>query len=188
LLVIYAIDAKGKKLKKFAPIIDGTFERLEESEEFFSRLRSYLKALAVDKAQEVIFIGDGAPWVSNRVPKLVKELKIGEDKVRVVVDFYHAVEHLKAAADEHKQWTETQRKAWIKKQRSRLYTLGGTKIPIIHGLEGKAVRATSQSNALGAVCHVIEAGRQPAEENREAATGRARCTHLASFKCHLVAC
>jgi hypothetical protein len=41
--------------------------------------------------------------------------------VDVVVDFYHAVEHVKAAAETQKKWTETQRKAWIKKQRSRLY-------------------------------------------------------------------
>ena len=33
LLTIYAIDEKGKKCKTFAPIMDGTFELLEDSEE-----------------------------------------------------------------------------------------------------------------------------------------------------------
>ncbi len=121
LLVIYAIDDKGKKIKTFAPILDGTFELLADSEELFVRLQSYLKALGVAKAREVIFIGDGAPWVSNRVPKLVQDLKIGEEKVRVVVDFYHAVEHLQAVADEQQGLSQTERKAWLKKQRTRLY-------------------------------------------------------------------
>jgi hypothetical protein len=128
LLTIYAIDEKGKKLKTFAPIIDGTFELLEESEEIFIRLRSYLKELAVETVREVIFIGDGAPWVSNRVPNLLKELKIDEDKARVIVDFYHAVEHLKAVAEACKEWSDAERKAWIKKQRKRLYKGGVAKI------------------------------------------------------------
>jgi len=128
LLTIYAIDEKGKKLKTFAPIIDGTFELLEDSEELFDRLESYLQALAAETAQAVIFIGDGAPWVSNRIPKLLQELKIEEAKAYVVVDFYHAVEHLKAAADGCKEWSEAERKAWIKKQRKRLYSGSVAKI------------------------------------------------------------
>jgi hypothetical protein len=145
LLIIYAIDEKGKKLKKFAPIMDGTFELLEDSEEIFIRLRCYLKALAVETAVEVIFIGDGAPWVSNRVPKLMKELKIGQDKVRVVVDFYHAVEHLKAVADGHKQFTETERKAWIKKQRKRLYSGAVAKvIKEVDEMQGEKVQTEKE--------------------------------------------
>lgn len=120
-LCIYAIDENGKKLDTFKPIVDGTFELLEESEEIFDRLKGYLAALRVEEAQAVLFIGDGAPWVTNRVPKLLKELNLAEDKVHVVVDFYHAVEHVKAAAETQKRWTATQKKAWIKKQRSRLY-------------------------------------------------------------------
>lgn len=121
LLYIYAIDEEGKKIDTFKPIVDGTFALLADSEEIFVRLQGYLSGLQVDRAKEVIFIGDGAPWVSNRVPKLLKDLKLAEEKVRVVVDFYHAVEHLKAAAEEQKKWTQKQKKAWIKKQRRRLY-------------------------------------------------------------------
>lgn len=145
LLTIYAIDDKGKKLKTFAAIMDGTFELLADSEEIFIRLQSYLKGLAVEKTHEVIFIGDGAPWVSNRVPKLVKELKIAEEKVRVVVDFYHAVEHLKAVADGHKQFAETERKAWIKKQRKRLYNGGVAKvIKEMEELKGEKVQTEKE--------------------------------------------
>jgi hypothetical protein len=121
LLYVYAIDEKGKKVGKFKPIIDGTFELLSESQELFDRLKKYLKGLKVAEAKEVIFIGDGAPWVSNRVPQLAEELKIAKEKVQVVADFYHAVEHLKAAADEHKKFSEKERKEWVSKQRKRLY-------------------------------------------------------------------
>jgi hypothetical protein len=121
LLCIYAIDENGKKSKTFKPIVDGTFELLEESEELFDRLKGYLASLRVEEAEALVFIGDGAPWVSNRVPKLLKELNLAKDKVHVAVDFYHAVEHIKAAADTQKRWKEAEKKAWIKKQRSRLY-------------------------------------------------------------------
>ena len=58
-LCIYAIDENGKKLDTFKPIVDGTFELLEESEEIFDRLKGYLAALRVEEAQAVLFIGDG---------------------------------------------------------------------------------------------------------------------------------
>jgi hypothetical protein len=121
LLYIYALDESGKKLDPFAPIIDGPLVLLSESEELFVRLSGYLAGLQAQTAKEIVFIGDGAPWVSNRVPKLVKGLKLAQERVRVVVDFYHAVEHLKAAAEEQRLWTEAQREAWVKRQRSRLY-------------------------------------------------------------------
>jgi hypothetical protein len=133
LLDIYAIDERGKQLRSFAPIVDGTFELLADSEEFFERLQSYLKALGVAEAREVIFIGDGAPWVSNRIPQLVQDLKLAADRVQVVVDFYHAVEHLKAVGDAQQLWSEAERKAWIRKQRSRLYR--GAVAQVIRDLE-----------------------------------------------------
>ena len=58
----------------------------------------------------------GAAWVTNRVPKLMKVMNLTEDQVHVVVDFYHAVEHVKAAAETQKKWTgNAEEKAWIKK-------------------------------------------------------------------------
>ena len=141
LLCIYAIDENGKKSKTFKPIVDGTFELLEESEEIFDRLKGYWRALRVEERSRWCSSGMGASWVTNRVPKLLKELNLTEDQVHVVVDFYHAVEHVKAAAETQKKWTETQRKAWIKKQRSRLYRGAVAKaIEDMKQLRGKRAR------------------------------------------------
>ena len=91
LLCIYAIDENGKKSKTFKPIVDGTVELLEESEEIFDRLKGYLAAAAGGRgAAAGVHRGWGA-WALNRVPKLLKELNLTEDQVHVVVDFYHAV-------------------------------------------------------------------------------------------------
>jgi hypothetical protein len=138
LLYIYAIDEAGKKVDTFKPIVDGTFERLADSEEIFARVKGYLSALHVEEAHEVVFIGDGAPWVTNRVPQLLQELKLAAEGVRVVVDFYHAVEHVKAVADLQRQWGEAEKKRWRREQRGRLYRGAvGQVIEAIEGLRGK---------------------------------------------------
>ena len=142
LLCIYAIDENGKKSKTFKPIVDGTFELLEESEEIFDRLKGYLAALRVEEAQALVFIGDGAPWVTNRVPKLLKELNLTRRPVHVVVDFYHAVEHVKAAAETQKKWTETQRESMDQEAEKQVVSKGAVAKAIedMEQLRGKRPR------------------------------------------------
>lgn len=124
LLVIYVVDEQGKQSKKFTPIIDGTFERLEESEEIFTLVVGYLRGLGVKDAQHVVFLGDGAKWIAPRIPNLLADLQLQPEQVKVVLDFYHAVEHLGEVAAAQKKWAEEEKKAWVKKQRKRLYAGG----------------------------------------------------------------
>ena len=92
MLIIYVVDAEGKREASFAPMIDAT---LQGPEAVFALLRSYLQRLEITQADQVLFIADGAPWICKRVPLLVQALGLSTwEQVHEVLDFYHAAEHL----------------------------------------------------------------------------------------------
>jgi len=90
LFVITTIDEKGKINKQDLPIYDSSFG----DDETFEILEQYLKELKVEKAKEVQFIGDGAPWIWNRAKPMLLRLGVKKDKIIETLDYYHAMEHL----------------------------------------------------------------------------------------------
>jgi hypothetical protein len=42
----------------------------------------------------VIFVGDGAPWIWNRVQLLLDDLSLDPEQVFQVADYFHAAAHL----------------------------------------------------------------------------------------------
>jgi hypothetical protein len=118
LLIIYVVDAHGKLEKSFAPLIDG---HLQGPEALFHLLEGYLHALAIDRADHVLFVADGAHWLWNRVPRLIAALGLEPQRVHLLIDFYHATEHLGKLAALRKNWSAPQRRAWIRTQRRRLW-------------------------------------------------------------------
>jgi hypothetical protein len=119
LLIIYGVDARGKPEKRFAPLIDG---HLQGPEALFQLLEGYLHALAIDQADHVLFVADGAHWLWNRIPRLIAALGLEPQRVYLLIDFYHATEHLGKLAALRKNWSAQQRRAWIRTQRRRLWT------------------------------------------------------------------
>lgn len=117
LLLIYTVTTTGRQDKTFIPILDGT---LKGPDAVFSLLKYYLGQLKVTKADWVLLVADGAPWIWNRVPSLVKCLGIAADRVYEVIDFYHAVEHLGTVANHCKKWRLQERRHWIGRQRKNL--------------------------------------------------------------------
>jgi hypothetical protein len=57
-LIVYVVDAEGKRDTCFAPVIDAT---LKGPDAVFALLRTYLKRLGITQADQVLFIADGAP-------------------------------------------------------------------------------------------------------------------------------
>lgn len=90
LFVISVIDESGKVEKKELPIYDSSFG----DDETFLLLEQYLVKLEIDKAKEVQFLGDGAPWMWNRARPVLVKLGVREDKITETLDYYHAAEHL----------------------------------------------------------------------------------------------
>jgi hypothetical protein len=116
-LIIYVVDAEGKRESSFAPVIDAT---LKGPDAVFALLRSYLQRLRITQADQVLFIADGAPWIWNRVPLLVQALGLAAEQVHELLDFYHAAEHLGKVAALRKDWSAKVRSRWRNQQRRLL--------------------------------------------------------------------
>jgi hypothetical protein len=117
LLIIYVVDPQGKLDQHFAPLIDG---HLQGPDALFGLIQQYLQSLKIQQADQVLFVADGAHWIWNRVPGLVKALGLQPQRVHELIDFYHAVEHLGKVAALRTSWSVKQRRAWIRKQRRGL--------------------------------------------------------------------
>jgi len=68
-LIVYVVDAEGKRAASFAPCIDAT---LKGPDAVFALLRISLQRRAITQADHGLFIADGAPWRWKRVPLLVQ--------------------------------------------------------------------------------------------------------------------
>jgi hypothetical protein len=93
-LIIYVVDAEGKRESSFAPVIDAT---LKGPDAVFALLRTYLQRLEITQADQVLFIADGA-----------------------LLDFYHAAQHLGQVAALRKDWSAKARSRWRTQQRRLL--------------------------------------------------------------------
>jgi hypothetical protein len=114
LLIVYVVDADGKRLKCFAPFMDAT---LKGPDALFQLLQSSLQRLDITQADQVLFVSDGAPWIWKRVAVLRHTLGLREGQVYELIDLYHAVEHLAKGASLRKGWSSTQRKQWVTRHR-----------------------------------------------------------------------
>src|SRR6266478_2586251 len=116
-LIVYVVDAEGKREASFAPVIDAT---LKGPDAVFALLRTYLQRLEITQADQVLFIADGAPWIWKRVPLLVQALGLAAEQVHELLDFYHAAQHLGQVAALRKDWSAKARSRWRTQQRRLL--------------------------------------------------------------------
>jgi hypothetical protein len=116
-LIVYVVDAEGKREARFAPVIDAT---LQGPDAVFALLRTYLQRLEITQADQVLFIADGAPWIWKRVPRLVQALGLTAERVHALLDFYHAVQRLGQVAALRKDWSAKARTRWRTQQRHLL--------------------------------------------------------------------
>lgn len=119
LLIIYVCQPDGRQDRSFLPIIDGT---LDGPNAMFALLYRYLRLLNIGKADQVLFIADGASWIWNRI-RLIKYM-LNESGVTFnpieLIDFYHAVEHLNEFARLKRGWSQKKRKSWVNRQKKAL--------------------------------------------------------------------
>ena len=118
LLTIFEIDEQGQMAKKSQARIDGTFRGPDEVMEL---LAMHLHVLGAAQAAVVVFVADGAPWIWERLPWVVKRVGLQEERVAYALDWCHALHHVGLAlaclglpAQEHRRLFKKLRK-WLKK-------------------------------------------------------------------------
>lgn len=142
LLIIYLVDEQGKKCLEMVPIIDGT---LSGPESVFCLLLNYLQTLGIREDDKLLFIADGARWIWKRVPQLITALSLNSQQVFLLVDFFHAVQHLNKVAQLCASWTPKRRKQWVTTQRHRLRNGDVAQVittisQLCHGRNSRAIR------------------------------------------------
>jgi hypothetical protein len=90
-IVIDVLDDEGKTDALRLPLYDVV---IDDADATFSLIVGYLRLLGAAYAQQVEFISDGADWIWERVDRLVSQAEIPQEKLVLVLDFYHASEHL----------------------------------------------------------------------------------------------
>lgn len=130
LLIIYVVDAQGKQEKSFSPFIDGCFNGPDG---VFQLLKGYLNSLHIQASDKILFVADGAHWIWNRIPGLIKALGLTPERVYELLDFYHAVEHLGTVAGLKKTWSSKERKRWVSKQRG--FLLKGKAVEVVQAVQ-----------------------------------------------------
>lgn len=94
LFTLYLIDEKGDIIKNVPPFVDGTTGKLKE---FLELLRHYLTHLGIKEACQVVLVGDGAPWIWERIPNLLKATGVDSQKINEIIDWTHAKQNLNKA-------------------------------------------------------------------------------------------
>ena len=118
LLTLYAINEKGERIHTLeVPIInDGTFGGVAV---FMNLLEVYCIKLGIIHAQQVLLVADGALWIWQRIPALLKRLGLPTEHLMELLDFYHASSQLKEFAEAAFNKPQ-QVQQWFKSARSSL--------------------------------------------------------------------
>jgi hypothetical protein len=116
-IVVYAIDEKGRKKRLAGMYYDAT---MGDADETFRILDALLRRIGAEEAAEWIVVADGAAWIWNRIAPLAESLGFPIERVTEVVDFYHACEHLHDIADIVVGWNDSQRTSWFHRMRQLL--------------------------------------------------------------------
>ena len=116
LLILYGGGDAGRPSQTWAPIIDGT---LRGPEAVFALLLSYARQIGLNAADTVLFIADGAPWIGQRIQRLIAALGLSPTQVLGLIDFSHAATQLSDAVT-LRRWSATQRTRWLNRPRGLL--------------------------------------------------------------------
>jgi hypothetical protein len=94
LMTIFVHDATGRMEKETQATIDGTLEGPDAIAEIVAM---HLHRLGAARAKSVAFVADGAPWIWDRIDKIVELAGLGDVPVHQVLDCCHAVHHVSLA-------------------------------------------------------------------------------------------
>ena len=91
LLIIFELDGSGRMKRGTRPWIDGTFGGPDEVMELAAM---HLDRLGAAEAEQMVFLGDGAPWIWERVEWVARRVGLDRSRVQYVLDWCHAMHHV----------------------------------------------------------------------------------------------
>jgi hypothetical protein len=94
LMTIFVHDEQGRMEKKTQATIDGTFLGPDAMAELVAM---HLHRLGAAQARSITFVSDGAPWIWDRIPRIVEMVKLHKSEVHEVLDCCHAAHHISLA-------------------------------------------------------------------------------------------
>lgn len=98
-LVMFELDEEGKMGPKTRAVIDGT---LRGPDALIELVAFHLHRLGAAQATKVVFLGDGAKWIWNRLDWVIEKVGIDPKRVVQVLDWCHASHHISVALEDLK--------------------------------------------------------------------------------------
>jgi len=128
-LLIGVLDDKGRMSKESLTWLDMT---MQDADGLFELMVGYLRLLGAAHAEEIVFVADGARWIWDRLPALIKAAELDPTRMLNLLDFYHACNHLSDALSLCKALSEKKRQRLYKGLRQQLKE--GNHIAVIEAL------------------------------------------------------
>ena len=94
LMTIFVHDDEGRMVKEHKATIDGTLTGPDAIAELIAM---HLYRLGAAKAQSVTFVADGAPWIWDRIDRIIELAGLKDVVTHQVLDCCHAVHHVSKA-------------------------------------------------------------------------------------------
>lgn len=94
LATIFVHDETGRMVKKSRATMDGTFLGPDAMAELIAM---HLHRLGAARAASVTFVADGAPWIWDRIPTIIRLAGLQKVTVNEVLDCCHAAHHISLA-------------------------------------------------------------------------------------------
>lgn len=116
LVTIFVHDERGRMEKGSRTTIEGTFEGPDALAELTAM---HLHRLGAAQAVSVTFVADGAPWIWDRIPTIVRMAELQGLAIHQILDCCHAAHHISLALAALGQ-TEQQRMALYRNHRTLL--------------------------------------------------------------------
>lgn len=117
LLRIYVLDEEGRMDASFSPVVDGTFG---DADVLMELVAYHLARLGGAHAKKVVFLGDGAEWIWDRVGMVAEKVGLQKSQYTATVDLYHVMEQLNDALKTVSGWDDATRKRERKKLKNWL--------------------------------------------------------------------
>ena len=94
LVTIFVHDERGRMLKQSRTTFEGTFLGPDAVAELVAM---HLHRLGAAQALSITFASDGAPWIWDRIPRIVARAQLADVPIYEVLDCCHAAHHISLA-------------------------------------------------------------------------------------------